>query len=231
MSWFSQRKPRGELPGGIGAIGGIHRSPGMAALAEELAKRRVGSILDLGASQNENLVFLGQFCGNIVIHDVVGARGEALSAPRASLFQVGSEALAIDAGSGFDAILLWDLLHYVEPTQAGAFVARLASLARPGALLLLLAAGTTPIPLTPIRFKIRDRDHLVYEVPNERRGPAPRFTPRRVERLMEGFSPVRSFQLRNGLQEFLFRFEGVAEPAADEKQPGRARPTQPGDWF
>lgn len=231
MSWFSRRKPRGELPGGVGATGGIHRSPGIAALAEELAKRRVESILDLGASHNENLVFLGQYCSNIVIQDVVGARGEALSAPRASLFQVGAGALTLAAGPGFDVILLWDLLHYVEPAQAGAFVARLAELARPGALVLLLAAGSTPIPLTPIRFKIRDRDHLLYEVPNERRGPPARFTPRQLERLMEGFRPVRSFQLRNGLQEFLFRFEGVAEPAADDEEPGRAKPTQPGDWY
>lgn len=229
MSWFSRRKHHGEFPAQVGATSGTHSSPGVAALADELAKRRVESILDLGASHNDNLVFLGQYCGNIVIHDLVGVRGEALTAPRASLFQVRPESLAIDAGRGFDVILLWDLLHYVERSQAGVFVARLADLARPGALVLLLAAGSTPIPLIPIRFKIRDRGHLCYEVASERRGPAPRFTPRQVERLMEGFCPVRFFQLRSGLQEFLFQYEGRAGPSEEEPEP--AKPTQPGDWY
>ncbi|HEX9734946.1 MAG TPA: methyltransferase domain-containing protein [Thermoanaerobaculia bacterium] len=238
MSWFSRRKPRrGELSDEVGIIrSGVQRSPGMGALSEALARRRVGSILDLGASRNENLVYLGQYCSNIVIHDVVGARGEALAAPRASLFQIHPESLALDAGPGFDVILLWDLLHYVERARAGAFAARLAELARPDALVLLLAAAATPIPLTPIRFKILDRDHLLYEVANERRDPAPRLTPRQVERLMERFCPVRSFQLRNGLQEFLFRYEGTAEPAAEagpveEEEPRQQKVKQPGDWY
>lgn len=231
MSWFSRRKPRGEFPGEVGVTAGSHRSPGVAALSEELAKRRIESILDLGGSHNENLAYLGQYCGNIVIHDVVGASGEA-SAPRASLFQIDAGALALPADTRFDVLLLWDLLHYVERSQVEPFVARLGGLARPDALVLLLAAGSTPIPLTPIRFKIRDRDHLHYEVTSERRGPAPRFTPRQVERLMDGFRPVRFFQLRNGLQEFLFRYEArEAEKPEEQEEPRRTKePRKPGNW-
>lgn len=211
MSWFSRRKPQGEFPPEVGVTDGAHRSPGVAALSEEMSKRRVESILDLGGSHNENLAYLGQYCGNIVIHDVMGASGEPSAAPRASLFQVDEKALALAAQTRFDVVLLWDLLHYVERSQVEPFVARLGELARPEALVLLLASGSTPIPLTPIRFKIRDSDHLHYEVTTDRRGPAPRFTPRQVERMMNGFRPLRFFQLRNGLQEFLFRYEPPVE--------------------
>ena len=49
----------------------------------------------------------------------------------------------------------------------------------------------------------------------ERVGPAG-FNTRQIEGLMEHFEPVRFFQLRNGLQEFLFRYAGAGE--ADSNQ-------------
>ena len=69
-----------------------------------------------------------------------------------------------------------------------------------------MASAAATIPPRPLRFRIVDREHLHYEVPDEARLPAPGFTVREVEKLMTGFEPVRFFQLRNGLQEFLFRY-------------------------
>ncbi len=232
MSWFfSHRKPRGEYPAGVGVTQGPHRSPGLAALAEELSKRRTGAVLDLGASFGENLRFLSRFSANIVIRDLVSARGERLNGPRASLFQIDVDALDDSDETRYDVILLWDLLHYVESSELGRFVGRLARLSRPGTLVLLLASGSTPIPLTPVQFRIQDGANLVYDVPTERRGPAPRFTPRGIEQLMKGYRPVRFFQLRNGLQEFLFSYEGTAEKAETPELEVAQRAEQPGDWY
>ncbi len=255
MSWFSRRKPQGDYPQAVGVTSGVHRSPGMAVLSEELAKRRVETILDLGTSLNENLEYLSRFCENISIRDLVGAGGgPEHEVPRATLFQIDVESPALEVDARFDVVLLWDLLHYVPRKQSERFVARLAEMCHAETLVLLMASGSTPIPLTPIRLKIRDRDHLTYEVTGERRSPAPHFTPREVEQTMKGFRPVRFFQLRNGLQEFLFRYEGATgrgdtaendtakndtaesevpegRPPADDETQGRASSTQPGDWY
>lgn len=231
MAWFSsRRKPQGEYPEEVGVTSGPHRSPGLTALSEELDKRRVEAILDLGASFHENVRYMSRYCGNIVIRDLANAHGQKLSGPRASLFQIDVEALAASDDTLYDAILLWDLLHYVDRTRLMDFSRRLARMARPGALALLLASGSTPIPMTPVQFRIRDRNSLIYQVQGERRSAAPQFTPRAVEKLLAGFRPVRFFQLRNGLQEFLLQYEEPPEPDPDE-YPRPAQPRQPGDWY
>jgi hypothetical protein len=65
-----------------------------------------------------------------------------------------------------------------------------------------------PIPLTPIRFKIHDRETLDYLVASGERVAAPQLRTRDVETFLQQFEPEQLFQLRNGLQEFLFRFRG-----------------------
>jgi len=79
---------------------------------------------------------------------------------------------------------------------------------------LILAASSAPIPPLPVHFKIEDRDRLFYASSGERSVTIPGFTPRGIEMLMRGFSPLRAFQLRNGVQEFLFRCD--AEPPREE---------------
>jgi len=199
-------------------------------LSEELDKRRVEAILDLGASFHENVRYMSRYCGNIVIRDLVNERGEELSGPRASLFQLDVDALEARGDKRYDAILLWDLLHYVDRPRLRDFAGRVARLANPGALALLLASGSTPIPMTPVQFRIRDRHSLIYKVRGDRRSAAPQFTPRSVEQLLSGFRPLRFFQLRNGLQEFLLQYEASPEEELDG-MPRPARPRQPGDWY
>ncbi len=210
-------------------MSGVHRSPGMAVLSDELAKRRVESILDLGTSLNENLEYLSRFCENISIRDLVGAGSVEPEVPRATLFEIDVESSALDVDTRFDVVLLWDLLHYVKRSQSERFVTRLTHLCRPDALVLLMASGSTPIPLTPLRLKIRDHDHLTYEVTGERRSDAPHFTPRGVEQIMQGFRPVRFFQLRNGLQEFLFRYEEAPGPGDVAESEPSAEPGLAGE--
>lgn len=241
MAWFSRRKPQGEYPEEVGLATGAYRSPGLVALAEELEGRTVEAILDLGCSSPENLAFMSRYSGNIVIRDLASAGGSNADAPRASLFQIGSGCLDAEDDRSYDVLLVWDILHYVAPDERETFAHRLVRLSRPGALMLVHASGSTSIPLSPVRFKIRDAKSLSYEVHGERRKPSPQFTPRSVEKLMRGFRPLRFFQLRNGLQEFLLqkneeaKSEAVtdkeaAKPAA-RPEPGLPKPRQPGDWY
>ena len=109
--------------------------------------------------------------------------------------------------------MIWDLLHYFEPALQERCVARLAALCHPDALVLLVASANTPIPTTPIHFKIRDQETLEYGIATEARAPSPQLRTRDIELIMAGFQPVRLFQLRNGLQEFVFRYVAPVQTA------------------
>ncbi len=212
MSWFSRRKSAPNAPGPGRLETGVHRSPGLARLCSELDRRRPESILDLGASSTENVRFLSRFTANLCIQDIFhGACDE--SGLRSEVFRFGDpEKLELPAaGERFDVVLMWDLVHYFEPEDLRHFVARLAGYCQPDAMVLLIAASVASIPLVPIKFKIESVDSLHYSVPEGERIAPVGFNTRQVEGMMQGFEPVRFIQLRNGLQEFLFRYAGEEE--------------------
>ena len=222
MSWFSRRQPKAPKPAGLAPPGlatGLHRSPGLGILSAELEKRPPRAILDLGASSTETVRFLSRFCDNIHVQDLFHS-SETRSGVRSTIFRFDDEALEAlsEAQEAFDVVLIWDLLHYFERPRLASFVARLAAGCRDDALVFLLASAIAPIPLTPIRFKIHDRETLHYQLPSDDRVASPMLRTRDVEQIMEGFTPLRLFQLRNGLQEFLFRYAGVAPESASESQ-------------
>ena len=210
MSWFSRRKPIVPALGPAELSNGVYRSPGMTRLAKELDRKRPEAILDLGASSTENVSFFSRYTTNLCIQDLFHGCDEP--GRRAAAFRFDSaEALQLPAvGERFDVVLIWDLIHYFEPADRKPFIERLAAYCQPDAFVFLLGSSTTSIPLVPIQFKIENPESLHYTVAAEDRMEPGGLTTRQVEGLMEGFQPLRCFQLRNGLQEFLFRFRGEA---------------------
>ena len=216
MSWFSRRKSSPAVPGPGRLDTGVHRSPGLGRLCSELDRRRPEAILDLGASSTENVRFLSRFTGNLCIQDIFhGACDE--SGLRSEAFRFGEvDSLELPAiEERFDVVLMWDLIHYFEPDDLRRFITRLAGYCQADALVLLIASSVAAIPLVPIKFRIESVDSLHYSVPEGERVAPRGFMTRQVEGMMEGFEPVRFIQLRNGLQEFLFRYTGQSE---DSKQ-------------
>lgn len=220
MGWFSRRKPAAATLGPSELASGAHRSPGMTRLAQELDRRRPESILDLGPSSTENVAFFSRYTGNLCIQDLFHGCDEP--GRRAAAFRFESvESLHLPAeGDLFDVVLIWDLIHYFEPADRQRFVDRLAAYCRPEAFVFLLGSSTAAIPLVPIHFKVAGTDSLYYQVTEGDRTEPGGLTTRLVEGLMQGFEPLRCFQLRNGLQEFLFRYRGaVAGSEGDPADP------------
>ena len=216
MSWFSRRKPARPASGPSRLETGVHRSPGLARLCQDLGRCRPESILDLGASSTENLALLSRYTANLCIQDIFHAACEE-SGVRSTAFRFPDvESIELPAGDRFDVVLMWDLLHYFEPGEVPRFIARLAGVCQPEAQVLLIASSVASIPLVPIRFKIEAEDALHYSVAEGERMAPGGFTTRQVEGFMEGFEPLRCYQLRNGLQEFLFRYAGAEEETSSQ---------------
>ena len=216
MSWFKRRKPARPASGPSRLETGVHRSPGLARLCQDLGRRRPEAILDLGASSNENLSHLSRYTANLCIQDLFHAACEE-SGLRSTAFRFPDvESIELPAADRFDVVLMWDLLHYFEPGDLPHFIARLADLCQPEALVHLLASSVASIPLVPIQFKIESEDALHYNVPEGERMAPGGLNTRQVEGIMQGFQPIRCFQLRNGLQEFLFLYPGAEEETSSQ---------------
>lgn len=212
MSWFSRRKPKVEALGPSSLQSGVYRSPGLNRLGQELDRRHPESILDLGPSSTENVAFFSRYTTNFRIQDLFhgacqdpGRRATAFRFPAAEELEMPAE------DDRFDVVLMWDLLHYFAPEQRRPFIERLAPYCEPNAFVFLMGSSITEVPLMPIQFKIDSEDALFYNVSEEERMEPGGLTTRSVEGLMKGFEPLRCFQLRNGLQEFLFRYQGGDE--------------------
>ncbi len=222
MSWFSRRQSNVPKPVGIAPPGlatGLHRSPGLELLSAEIEKRRPRAILDLGCSSTDTVRYLSQLCDNLSVQDLFQST-ETRSGARSTIFRFAADVVAglPDPGERFDVILIWDLLHYFDGPRLAPFVAQLAAHCREDALIFLLASAIAPIPLTPIRFRIHDRETLHYQVESTERVASPQLRTRDVEQIMAAFTPLRLFQLRNGLQEFLFRYAGRELPDPEPRE-------------
>lgn len=226
MSWFSRQKPVVKALGPDVLQSGSYRSPGMIRLGEELERRRPEAILDLGMSSTENVTYLSRYTSNLSIQDLFHTAcddpGQRSSAFRFS----GAEALGLPAEEErFDVVLMWDLIHYFEPEDRRSFAARLAGYCRSEAFVFLLGSSSAQVPFVPIQFKIESKGSLHYTLPEEGRMEPGGLTTREVESLMADFQPIRCFQLRNGLQEFLFRYRGEADASGAEAADRRLDPS------
>jgi len=222
MSWFT-RKPKGTQPASLKLETGPRPSRGIELLCEMVAGQKLHAVLDLGASSTENVRFLAHFSDDVFIHDLFrSASGEAGARSTVFHFDPSVADLLPEGKANYDLVFLWDLMQFFDRASFEPFNRRLAELCRPGALVFLLAANHAPQPLTPIHFKILDEKTLDYTIPPGEFGESPRLTTREVEHRMSLFKPIRLFQLRNGMQEFLFRYQTEvvegAGPADEHKK-------------
>jgi hypothetical protein len=203
----------------------VFSSPGLALMMDFLARRPESAILELGPPSTESLALLAKSSHDVHVADLfraapgqeaprVPAKTERRGRPERALHEAfvfpKVEQLSLPTEPGrFDAIFLWDLLHYVAPHDRRALGRRLAELSKPGALVFAVASASTPIPLTPIHFKIEGRDRLRYVIDAEERAEPPRLGARDVEQALEGFSAHKVILLRNGFQEMVLERNGA----------------------
>lgn len=204
MSWFSPRgagprKEQGRVQ--VEVEPDIHRSLALAALCEEIRRRKL-TVLDLGSAVGSNVEFLSKFGCKLFIEDLYAALSSRtdgdLSGP--GFF---AEFLSLPEDTRFDVVLAWDLFDYLQRKELANFAEQLRRYTNRGALIFALISYHKTIPAQPYRFRIKDDQHLIYERRTGAERPSPRLAPAEVTNLLKEFRVDRSFLLKHGIQEYL----------------------------
>jgi hypothetical protein len=106
------------------------------------------------------------------------------------------------AASSFDAMLLWDLLDYLEPTLAKLTVAHLTEMLRPGGVVLALFHSKKPEGFQ--RYRVMDTNTLQV-LETKAIVPAQKvYQNREIQGLFGRYRTVKSYVGRDQLRESLF---------------------------
>lgn len=183
-----------------------HQSLALPLLIKRLEGGLRRRVLDLGPAVGGNVAFLAGLSCRVHIADLQQSLfppGEARPAMGAEAFQALLDR-DLPMGEGFDVILAWDLLDYLEEGRIRLLSRNLARLCPAGSLLLVLISTRREIPDRPNRFEIVDSDHLAYEFENSLVRPGPQYKEPVLHRCLPEFEVESTFLLRNGIQEYLF---------------------------
>jgi len=105
----------------------------------------------------------------------------------------------------FDAVLIWDVLEYLEPPLLAAVVDRLRKIVRPGSCLLAFFHSDDKLEAVPVyTFRIQSVNTL-HVAQRGTRSPAQLFNNRGIERLFGNFASVKFFLTRERLREVIVK--------------------------
>ena len=105
----------------------------------------------------------------------------------------------------FDGILLWNLLDYLNDSQAGRIAALCHDMLKPGGMLLATLSGKSMAGTVPCSFVVKDRFFLDINPKPEIDLSLHIRSNREVLELLPRFTPEKSFLYQNGVREYLLR--------------------------
>lgn len=188
-----------------------HPSLALPVLKERLARRRRPHVLDFGATVADNVeLFLG-FAGRLTVADLYQVARQA-GGWQQLLRSTGREVAGMpivplrQGDPGADAVLLWDLVNYLDEEQLRQLYSRLRPWLRPGTYLHFQVVYVDEMPVRPRAYRMVDWTTLAYEPDRGRPRPSPRFKEPQLLGCFEGGAVENTFLLRHGVQEYLLSF-------------------------
>lgn len=178
-----------------------------------------GTLLDLGPAWQTTLSFFIERGFRVSSEDILRAWKDFLTEEEARLKSIGSTADTVDLTpvgrasrflesnlqyprSTFDAVLLWDLLDYLEPTLVKQAVACLTELVRPGGIVFAMFHSKKPEGFQ--RYRVADSNTLQV-ISTAVLCPAQKvYQNREIQDLFSRYRTVKSFVGRDQLRETLF---------------------------
>jgi cyclopropane fatty-acyl-phospholipid synthase-like methyltransferase len=178
-----------------------------------------GTLLDLGPAWQTTLNFFIERGFRVTSDDLLKSWKDFLAEEEVRVQQAATSPESIDltaagraarfvqaniqyAASSFDAVLLWDVLDYMEPAVAKQTVAALTELLRPGGIVFAMFHSKKPEAFQ--RYRVADSSTLQV-IGATALVPAQRvYQNREIQDLFNRFRTVKSFVGRDQLRESLF---------------------------
>jgi hypothetical protein len=211
-------RARRVLPGGVrpepDGGGAVHPSRTLRAFLHAMAESPAPIIVDLGPVIGSNVDFLGsRLACKLYPADLYAdldqplARGDGDGLGGVLAVKLGQEPGSVDG------ILAWDVFDHADRGEAADLARRLASLLRPGGLMMALFTSEPRHEAASRRYVIVDADHLRHRpAPGARR--ARKVWPMRdIEVLLAPLEVLQSHLLVHHQREMLLR-----RPLAPEKE-------------
>src|SRR3989475_3560011 len=223
---------RSRTPGGPVSAVGATRAPesaeptrvsnGLKEFLWNLDGLERGTLLDLGPAWQTTLSFFIERGFRVSSEDVLRAWKAFLTEEETRLRELREDASARESldmtpsgraarflkdnlqypRNSFDAVLLWDLLDYLEPSLVKQVVANLMELLRPGGVVFTMFHSKKPEGFQ--RYRVMDSNTLQM-VPTAVICPAQRvYQNREIQDLFARFRTLKSFIGRDQLREALF---------------------------
>ena len=184
-------------------------SSGLGEFTRILAGQENLCILDLGSTSPQNIAHLTGLGHRIYNEDVLTS---SLGADLVCKNEDGTTSVNLEKflnnnlnykGQHFDAILCWDIPDYLHESLVKAMIERLASVLKPGGVLLAYFHTKDAGPDAPYyRYHIAGKDSLDLQ-----RGPQFHlqrvFNNRHIENLFRDFSNIKFFLARDNVREVL----------------------------
>jgi len=223
----SGRPPRTPAGGPAPSVGtrtpesreAVRVSNGLKELLWNLDGLGRGTLLDLGAAWQTTLSFFIERAFRVSSEDLLRAWKDFLVQEETSFREAGKMPESLDItpsgramrflesnlrypAASFDAVLLWDLLDYLEPSMANQTVACITELLRPGGVVFAMFHSKKPEGFQ--RYRVADSNTLQV-ISSPVLCPAQRvYQNREIQDLFGRYRTVKSFVGRDQLRETLF---------------------------
>ena len=203
-------------PGAWKADGGgaVHLSKTLRSFLQAMSESPAPVVVDLGPVIGSNVNFLGATLGcKLYPEDLYPALDQPFARGDGDGLAAMLAVKLRQAAGSVDGILAWDVFDYVAKGEAEALARRLASLLRPGGLMMALFTSEPRHEAASRRYVIVDADHLRHRpAPGARR--ARKVWPMRdIEVLLAPLEVLQSHLLVHHQREMLLR-----RPLAPEKE-------------
>lgn len=165
-------------------------------------------VLDLGGVSESNVAFLSELGCKIYLDNLLANFDRTKSALPNRRFEPAAAAAFVEENlrypaEQFDAILVWDILEFLDRELLTALVPRLFDILKPGGgLLAFFHTQTRGEAVEIYRYQIEGPDTLLLRTHQNRPLPAT-FNNRSIERLFSEFDSLKFFLTRDHLREVI----------------------------
>lgn len=167
-------------------------------------------IMDLGSANKANLGFFSEYSCKIYIENIYELIIDAIKE---------NEKCDNDQNPDFnslyfckqptkvDVILCWELLNYIPIKFLPGFIKSLSRFMKPGGNLHCFIATQAFMSTQALEYQIiNDKTMQREEFVSEQRMKSPRYNQMALYKLMPDFTVIKSVLHRNGMQEYLFKY-------------------------